>query len=240
VAVVPLWVNRKTMVLWRRNFIFLACMLATSGLAIALRPTPHKSFGHRSTLNLESLIPAEFGDWHAGAAALPIAPSPELQAMLDQTYDQTLSRTYIDQSGQRIMLSIAFSGDYGKGTQYHRPEVCYPSQGFQILKETFATLVTTYGDLPVKHLVAVLGSRNEPITYWFVVGGQQTQSSFGVRLAQIKIGLTGHVPDGLLIRVSSIDQDEAHAFLLQESFIKKMLEAIDPIQRGQVTGKHSA
>jgi len=225
--------------LWLRNFILLILMLATSGLAIALRPN-HNNPDQKPKLNLESMIPEQFGDWRTDTTVLPVAPSPELQAMVDQTYDQTLSRTYVDQAGRRIMLSIAYSREYGKGSQYHRPEVCYPSQGFQISKEIPAALATQHGNLSVKHLVAVLGSRNEPITYWFVVGGRQAQSTVGVRLTQIAVGLSGKVPDGLLFRVSSIDHDEAHAFQLQESFIQKILEAIDPKDLERVTGKFTS
>ncbi len=221
---------------WIRNVTLLALMLAASAGAIALRPT-QKIADQGSKMNLETIFPDSFGDWRTDTTITPIAPSPELQATIDQTYEQTLSRTFIDKSGQRIMLSVAFSGNYGKGSQYHRPEICYPSQGFRILKETNSTLSTPEGNLPVKHLVAVLGPRNEPITYWFVIGGLQTQSSFGVRWAQIKVGLTGKVPDGLLIRVSSIDQDEVRAFQLQENFINKMLEAVGANNRYRLTGR---
>ena len=215
------------------TWVLFALMIGASFLAVFLRPGV---VPRAQQIDLEAVIPAHFGEWKIDTNIVPIAPSPELQATLDKTYDQVLSRTYVDPRGHRMMLSIAYSGTYSKGTQYHRPEICYPSQGFRITDESSALLDTPYGALPEKRLVAVAGSRNEPITYWFVVGGEGYKSTWGARIAQVKSGLTGQIPDGMLVRVSSIDKDKAGAYKLQDSFILQMLEAMAPQNRAQVIG----
>ena len=55
-----------------------------------------------------------------------------------------------------------------------------------------------------------MGERVEPVTYWLTVGSQVIQSNLDKRIALIRLGLTGQIPDGLLFRVSSIDGDSAH------------------------------
>ena len=91
--------------------------------------------------------------------------------------------------------------------------------------------------LQLKRLVAGMGSRNEPITYWLVIGRSVASFGYGHRLALLKYGLTGHVPDGMLVRLSSIDDDEATAFVEQDGFLRDMLRAIAPDFRRRLLGQ---
>ena len=43
---------------------------------------------------------------------------------------------------------------------------------------------------------------------------------------QIRLGLSGNVPDGLLFRVSSIDADPARAYAVHERFIADLLQSV--------------
>ena len=49
---------------WINNFILLVLMLAASGLALALRPT-YKVATYEPAIDLETIIPRAFGEWHA-------------------------------------------------------------------------------------------------------------------------------------------------------------------------------
>ena len=216
------------------------CMLAAAGLALALKPTA-KLIDSESQINLETLVPEQFGDWKIDATIATLLVTPELQKVIEETYSQTLSRTYVNRAGKRIMLSIAYGGSHGEGMQTHRPEVCYPAQGFQVVKDTRpAVLSTQYGELPIKRLVAAQGTRNEPITYWVVVGDQQTQFGMRMKLAQMRYTLTGVIPDGMLVRVSSIDGDEKGAYENQTDFIRSMLAAMRDTERERITGKFAS
>ncbi|MDP2025564.1 exosortase-associated protein EpsI, B-type [Sulfuriferula sp.] len=213
------------------------CMFAAAGMALALKPTA-KLVDAESQINLETLVPAQFGDWKVDETIATLLVTPELQKLIEETYNQTLTRTYVNGAGKRIMLSVAYGGSHGEGMQTHRPEVCYPAQGFQVVKDTQpAVLSTKYGELPIKRLVAAQGARNEPITYWVVVGDQQTQFGLRMKLAQMRYTLTGVVPDGMLVRVSSIDRDEAGAYDNQTDFIRSMLASIRDTERERITGK---
>jgi hypothetical protein len=56
------------------------------------------------------------------------------------------------------------------------------------------------------------------------------------RIAEIRLGLTGQIPDGLLFRVSSIDEDDARAFAMQQKFTADMMAAVPPLTRKQLGG----
>mgnify|MGYP003340463721 CR=1 FL=1 len=50
----------------------------------------------------------------------------------EQPYDQTLMRTYANSHGEQIMLALAWGERQRQDVKVHRPEVCYPAQGFAI------------------------------------------------------------------------------------------------------------
>ncbi|MQM31751.1 MAG: hypothetical protein CRU78_15015 [Candidatus Accumulibacter phosphatis] len=49
-------------------------------------------------------------------------------------------------------------------------------------------------------------------------------------------GLTGKIPDGMLIRVSSIDTETSEAYEMQGRFSAQMLEALAPEYRQRLIG----
>ncbi len=223
----------------RRMLVLALLMFAGAGLAWAMKPT-QKIADLGPAVNLESIIPREFSDWRVDPSIMPISVSPDVQAALDKIYNQTLSRTYANPAGGRMMLSIAYGGDQSDSMQMHRPEVCYAAQGFEVLAAVGGTLLTQYGELPVKRLMALQGSRNEPITYWIVVGDKAILSGMRQKFAQLSYGLTGKVPDGFLVRVSSIDRDRQGAYQQQEEFIKAMLGAMSEKDRARIAGRFGA
>lgn len=189
--------------------------------------------------NLELMIPSEFGSWRIDKDTPVILPAPDVQAQLDKIYNQVLARTYVDPTGQRIMLSVAYGGDQSDATSAHRPEVCYPAQGFAILSNEADALSLDGRPLPVRRLVSKLGAREEPITYWIVVGDQVVTTGVGQKLAQIHYGVRGIIADGMLVRVSSIDTDPEHAFAAQSRFVRELAKVINPHVKARVFGLRS-
>lgn len=210
-------------------------LLATAGLSLALTPK-EKISEQGPKFDLQTMIPKQFGKWQLDEMIVPITPDPEQKALLNKLYSQMLSRTYYNDKGERIMLSISYGGDQSRGLAVHKPEVCYPSQGFRLEKNVPGTLQTPNGTIPVKHLVAVLGSRIEPITYWITLGDEIPDNGIKWRLAQLKYGLTGKIPDGLLFRVSSIQADDNAAYADQAAFINDLLNALPVKDRVKLAG----
>jgi EpsI family protein len=210
-------------------------MALTSALTGAL--TPHQHVATASDrFSLEAMIPKSFAGWTMDDTIVPLKPDPEQQTMLEKIYDQTLSRTYVNGDGQRVMLSIAYGGDQSKALQLHLPEVCYVAQGFQMLDERSDKLATRFGALPVKRLVARQDQRNEPITYWVTIGDKAVMSGIQQKLQRMAYGLSGKIPDGMLVRVSTIQASEADAYRLQDRFVADMLGVMSPRDRVRLLG----
>ncbi len=218
-----------------KHFVIGLFMLAAAGMALALKPT-EKIADAGPKVDLETLIPKAFGDWKIDETIVPLIANPEQEAMINKIYNQTLTRTYFNSTGDRIMLSIAYGGDQSDSMAVHKPEVCYPAQGFQILKNRASTFSTGEGDIPVKRLVATHGSRIEPITYWTTVGDTVAVSGLKWKIQQMKYGLTGKIPDGLLFRISSIQADDAKAYQIQDAFTRDLLKAMPQAGRQRIIG----
>jgi EpsI family protein len=174
---------------------------------------------------------------------LPTAPSvisAQTQEMLQSIYNEILARAYAATDGYQVMLSIAYGGDQRGVLRAHKPEVCYPAQGFKLLETAEAVLDTEYGQIPTRTLRTVLGPRREPVMYWFSYGGRTSTSSWERRLQSLRLTLTGQVPDGLLFRISSIDADTPRAWQRQGDFVRALLGACTPIARARLAGLDAA
>lgn len=208
-------------------------MLAASGLALALRPT-EKIAG--PAVDLEVMIPRSFGEWREEEQKSVQIVDPQQQEMIDKIYTQTLSRTYINNQGYRIMLAIAYGDDQRDAMQTHYPEVCYPAQGFALENKQSGTLTTANGLIPVTRILTSLGPRHEPVTYWTTIGDRVVRSGIQKKFAEMSYGLNGKIPDGMLIRVSSIDTDATNAYEMQTQFADRMLGALTPEYRAKLNG----
>jgi EpsI family protein len=96
---------------------------------------------------------------------------------------------------------------------------------------------TVSGEIPIMRLVAAQGKRVEPITYWIAVGDVVVRGAFEQNLARIRYGLTGTVPDGMLVRVSTISQNEASAYQVHDQFVSDMLQAMRAEDAARLLGR---
>lgn len=216
-------------------------LLACAGYSGAQAWRPHMRLADtRPPVVLESVFPKRFANWILDENQPMTLVSPDIQAVMDKTYNQTLSRTYVNHEGDRIMLSVAYGGDQSDATRAHRPEVCYPVQGFQILSTLSSHAELGGMQVPVRQLVAQQGGRVEPITYWITVGDKVTLTGTEQKLAQLSYSSRGIIPDGMLVRVSSIDRDTAKALATQQQFLADLAPALPASQRSLVIGKPGA
>lgn len=222
-----------------RAAVVAALMAVSFAGAAAWRPTSRLA-DTRPKVNLELLFPSSFGGWAVDDRMPVQLVSPDTAALLNKIYNQTLSRTYVNPKGERIMLSVAYGGDQSDATRAHRPEVCYPAQGFQVLSSSTGFVALGSHPLRVRRLVTQLGSRVEPITYWITVGDQVVISGTEQKLAQLTYGFRGTVADGMLVRVSSIDSDKDRALRLQEAFLLALSKSLNPGVRSQILGSAAA
>jgi EpsI family protein len=214
---------RTFLAVFRRASLFAVLMFIAAILAYVLTP---KITTQADAIDLENLIPRQFGEWymdeHAGLGII----NPQLKETLIRIYSQTLTRTYINREGRRIMLSLAYGADQSNENRIHRPEVCYPAQGFMLVRQEKDTIREGDMNLPVMRLVAEAGNRHEPLTYWIRFGDTVVRGSIEQSLARIRYGLQGIIPDGMLFRVSEVNADIQKSFALQNVFINDLLNNV--------------
>lgn len=219
----------------RRSNLLGVIMIVTAIVAYLL--TPSLAPGNTPTTRLADQVPKAFGEWRVDETLGAAIVSPEVEKTLTMLYSDTLSRTYINAKGQAVMLSLAYGTNQGKQLQIHKPEVCYAAQGFKIVDQKKSDIPLGASRLNVMHVVAVHGSRNEPISYWIRSGDEIVRGWFEQNRARILAGLGGVIHDGLLVRVSTISQDTQLGFEMQEHFIRDMLAAIPREHRAMFLGK---
>ncbi|MBI3154209.1 MAG: EpsI family protein [Burkholderiales bacterium] len=224
----------------QRRKAVLALLGMGAAAALAKAGVPTKKIADQWETDLEKMFPAQFGDWQVDTSLPVVLPAPDVQAKLDAIYNQVLARTYVNRrTGERVMLSVAYGGDQSDGMSVHLPEVCYPAQGFQVLSRSMGALLLREpggASLPVVRLSTKLGQRAEPVTYWITVGDLVVPTRTQQKLAQLRYGLRGEVPDGMLIRVSSIDRSAGNAFAIHDSYVRDLRSSVSEMNRTRLFG----
>ncbi len=200
-------------------------------LVLSIALTPRTVSSAAQSLDLEAMIPEAFGEWQVDQDIIPVLPSDdeEEDSLANRIYDQTLARAYRNGNGDVVMLVIAYGASQSDALQLHRPELCYASLGFKVSKPSYTQvdLGPQGAQLPVVQLGTKRNWRQEPVTYWTRVAGSVPQTTLSRQWAKIQYGLQGKVPDGVLVRVSTITNKPGEAFSLHKRFVREMLGAID-------------
>lgn len=212
-----------------------ALMFGTVGLAAFATPTIRVA-ELRPSIDLETAIPKQFGEWEEDRNQVAAVVNPATEAELNKIYAQTLSRTYVNRAGERMMLSIAYGTDQSDNLSVHFPEGCYGGQGFSVTPTVRGTLDTIAGSIPTARLVAAQYNRNEPITYWVVVGERAVHDSWQFKKAKLGYALKRQIPDATLMRISNVTLDNEAGYKLQQKFLNEMLAAMTPDHRRHFSG----
>lgn len=220
----------------RRGLVLLAAMAGTAWGSEALKPRQHLSLT-KLPIQLERQVPKTLGGWVVDSSIIPLLPDASLQARLDALYSQLLARTYVNASGQRVMLSIAYGADQSsEATAVHRPEFCYSAQGFRIRDAGRHRLALGPQQIEVQRLIAEMAGRFEPITYWVTLDEHATLPGLSRKLDQLRFGLKGQIPDGMLIRVSTVGLPQEESFAVQQEFLETLYGSIPLTVRGRYFG----
>lgn len=227
---------RRQPVPWR-VWLITGLLLAAAALPPLLRPAS-ASAPARHAAGLEHLVPEQFAGWRMDGAAIPDLVNSEAAAKAAGAYAQTLERIYVDGGQRRIMLSIAYGdSQLGDALQAHRPEYCYAAQGFTVGTASDSQLATGQGALPIRRLQTYRPGRSEWVSYWLTVGDQAALPGYSRKIAQLRYGLSGTLPDGMLVRVSSIGDSNADAYTAHDRFILDLLAALPQGDRMRLAGR---
>lgn len=209
-----------------RSWVFLAVCILAAAVAHWMHPTTEIALFREE--KLEKLIPLHFGEWQLDKSVVPISLDPSTLAAVNRIYSDTLARTYVNAKGQRVMLSLAYGRRQNDTMRLHRPEGCYTGQGFAVRILGAELVEVGNRTIAVMRLDTSMSARQEPVTYWMVVGGTHAIDQLQAKLAQLKFGIRGFISDGLLFRVSSFNPVPSSGFALQDAFVRDLIAAVPP------------
>ncbi|MEY4765156.1 MAG: hypothetical protein RI907_1829 [Pseudomonadota bacterium] len=222
----------------RRSWLLGGAMVATAAFAAWYQPRPTPEALAAAQVPLESVFPERLPGWQLDPVAAGLVRPAFDVARRFQMYDQVLERIYVNDRGEQIMLSAAYGRMQSVGLQMHRPEVCYRAGGFTVENVNRTRVqVSAVASLPVTRLVAHLNDRHEPITYWQMLGRRVMDDDAQFRGEQLRLGLQRLLPDGMLVRVSSLDDNPDHAWAVQARFVRDMAAALQGDARLRVLGE---
>ncbi|QND70444.1 exosortase-associated protein EpsI, V-type [Tardiphaga robiniae] len=227
-----------------RIHVILAAVAIVGAAVMAKVLEPRELMARTSaSLNLEQVIPKQFGQWRLVPEIAPVTPAdPEgyvdADANSNRIYSQEVGRAYSDGNGHLVMLLVAYGPVQNYRLKAHRPEMCYTAAGFRISGKTDAELSYRSNASPIRmtRLVAEREARLEPISYWMRVGNDISNGVVDRQIVRVKYGLRGLIPDGALIRVSTIGLPEEASYQVQDNFIRDLLAAIPPNELKFFTG----
>lgn len=222
---------------WEYKRPAVVAALMVGALVLSTVATPQDKLADtRQQFQLETAVPKQFGDWRIDTSMVPLPPSPDQASVLNQIYDQILSRTYINGQGERIMLSITYGSRQTQQLRAHRQEVCYRSQGFNISGLEHTQLTVAGAPLPATRMLATQNTRMEPVTYWFTTGDTVVLNYWDREWAQFRYALSGYVPDGYLVRISSLSRNPQLAYRQHIEFADTLFGHVDPELRRRLVG----
>lgn len=224
----------------RRTFLSqtglaLGCVL----FAESIRPRRYLA-DTRGPISLDKDVPKTLPGWVKFDGGQTVLPSPEVTAALARIYTDTLDRTFLDDDGQGVMLSIAYGRDQGNELNAaHRPEYCYRAQGFDLSQESLVSLDLGSTTINAISLLATKPGRTEHITYWLTIGTDIISKNIERKLSQIRYGLHGDIPDGVIFRISSINMNSADALALHNKFLRSLQPATPEPLRSLLFGRQT-
>lgn len=208
----------------RREFAVGALFAAAAATAAARQP--RRNLDMLGKAKLKDVIPERIGDWtFVSSSGLVVPPEDQLSRAI---YSQLLTRVYASPNGSSVMLLIAQSGSETGILQIHRPEICYAAGGYAISGLHRRVLHLPEGELPSVFLSATSEDRTEQILYWTRIGRHLPLSWLQQREAVAVDNLRGIIPDAVLVRVSTIDNDRSSAQGTIDAFVKDLFAAVAP------------
>ncbi len=228
-----------------RSALVTAVLVGASYAAAALTPRAEVA----STRPLAERIPERFGDWIAEPQFVDpvvLVPGAALEPTAAQAsaYDDVLMRTYRRADGARVMAAFAYGRRQTQEIKIHRPELCYYAQGFDVRSLGERAVQLDRGrNVESRALLTRNRARIEVVTYWIRVGERVARGPWDIRWTIFSAGLRGQVPDGLLVRASSLAEstrDAEHELDVQHEFLADLYHGAPDATRAFLAGTSEA
>jgi EpsI family protein len=215
----------------RRELLLGGVLMAATGVTFALDPRKHVSY--LGSAKLDNLVPEAIGDWRfVASSGLVLPPKDQLR---ESIYSQLLTRVYQRDNGDAVMLLIAYSAAQDGVIQVHRPETCYPASGYRLIRNKAHEVPI---DNPVhpqgRFIIADNNIRREQMVYWTRLGRYFPVRWADQRLAVARENLAGRIPDGVLVRISTVDVSNGLALL--DDFTRALFASVPQQMKNVLVG----
>jgi EpsI family protein len=218
----------------RRSMLIGTALLGVGGVAMARQPKPNATPVRKEAL--DRMVPAQIGGWAYRDTSGLVLPPPD--GLSDSLYSGLVTRTYVSPDRLPMMLLVAYSNVQDGMLQVHRPETCYPASGYRLSPTHFEHVPNGVGGGISASAFSADGiSRTEQVLYWTRIGNLFPTSWLDQRLAVVRANLDGVIPDGVLVRISTLapDMDAAHADLA--AFAAQLVKSASPTARQLLIGR---
>lgn len=223
-----------------RNVLLMTLMIATAFFSSSAKPT-RMMFEIYPRDKLVNEIPLLFSRWKKLQTNVAEVVDPTQQAVLKYLYTETLSANYGNVNKGVVMLSIAYGKDQRDGNDVHQPDLCYPAQGFNVIEQSELTLVLdAHRSIVVKYMKTQKGLRIEPLIYWTTLGNNVYRGKLQKKFIDFKYSRENLIPDGMIVRVSTIEEDSEIAMASITDFVKDWYASMPEQQRKRYFGEPNA
>jgi EpsI family protein len=211
----------------------IAGALCAGGAGLAYQLKPHRFVSLLNEAKLDDLVPRRFGNWTSDDVGDPLALNGP-GTLSSKLYNQLVTRLYSD-GRTRVMVLLAHGERQSDELQLHRPEICYPAFGYELLANEPEQLpLGGRVNLPARRLLARSPNDEERVIYWTRIGEYFPTSSGEQRKARFSNTMAGIIPDGVLCRFSTADTAAAWGGL--RDFLQQLMVATAPPGRRVLIG----
>lgn len=160
-------------------------------------------------------LPMKMGTWQGEDIKLDAVVMKALSA------DQVLCRQYTDSKTERQLGLLIVYRKYGRRDFSHRPELCYPASGWEIVGKSYTHVPYAGRSVRARLVIAEKDYSREAITYWFA-SGDRTEGNFAKQqlwMALDRLQKQRHGWAFIRVNVPEMSDDE-EALELTRSFMK--------------------
>lgn len=209
----------------KRFWIVVILLLATGIYVNILRYS--RVFGPESVDLIE--IPLNIRNWQIGET---IFLNQKTKDVLRS--DQDVWRTYVNSSGQTVVLFVSYFKDQKYGAQIHSPKHCLPGGGWKIMdKEIYQIEIhnSPLYKLKVNKLIVSNNGYNELILYWFWTRSGIITSEYHLKLNLAKNALLSKPTDAAFVRINLpiIENNIAKTLQLASEFTEEIFPNIKQV-----------
>jgi EpsI family protein len=224
----------------RRNLLAGLGCLGAVGTAEFLRPR-RKIVLMPEGAKLTDIVPATFAGWSSGEGGDIVVPRTE-GSLASTLYSDQLARSYHDTvaTDPEVMVLVAYGAAQSDLLQLHRPEVCYPAIGFEIIDRRFMDIGKGNRRIPAVGLTARAGSRVEDIVYWTRLGDALPRTASEQRADRLESAMQGYIGDGVLFRASAARTSDEPLFGQLTGFLEALVTSLRPEARVALLGRKLA